>query len=117
MEEKKEEDMRATHGLLGAAAAAGLWLGAASTTASAAPIGTASTGLKAAAEDHAIAEQAAFRRCWWRKGVRHCRWYEGSRRLRRPGGGYSVHDPDAYPIGSSRWWQEMDRENRGGRRG
>jgi hypothetical protein len=23
--------------------------------------------------------------------------------------------PDAYPTGSSRWWEEMDRQNRGGR--
>jgi hypothetical protein len=115
MQDEKEENMRAAHWLPAATAAAGLWLGAASTAASAAPAGTAFAGLEAAAKGHAMAEKAAFRRCWWRKGVRHCRWYEGSRR--RPRGGYSVHDPDAYPIGSSRWWQEMDRENRGGRRG
>jgi hypothetical protein len=27
------------------------------------------------------------------------------------------NNPDAYPIGSSRWWEEMDRQNRGGNGG
>jgi hypothetical protein len=25
------------------------------------------------------------------------------------------NNPDAYPTGSSRWWEEMDRQNRGDR--
>jgi len=35
------------------------------------------------------------------------------------GGGYYYGPtlPEAYPAGSSRWWEEMDRENRGGRGG
>jgi hypothetical protein len=24
------------------------------------------------------------------------------------------NNPDAYPVGSSRWWEEMDRQGRGG---
>jgi hypothetical protein len=27
------------------------------------------------------------------------------------------NNPDAYPIGSSRWWEEMDRQGRGGNGG
>jgi hypothetical protein len=35
--------------------------------------------------------------------------------------GYHTHyreynDPDAYRTGSSHWWEEMDRQDRGGRR-
>jgi hypothetical protein len=35
--------------------------------------------------------------------------------------GYRSHyreynNPDAYPTGSNRWWEEMDRQDRGGRR-
>ena len=58
-------------------------------------------------------------RCYWRGGHRHCRWY-GSRH-RGPGYrgyGYRYYGPlypEAYRTGSSRWWQEMDREDRGGR--
>jgi hypothetical protein len=26
------------------------------------------------------------------------------------------NNPDAYPIGSGSWWQEMDRQGRGGRK-
>ena len=58
-------------------------------------------------------------RCYWRGGRRHCRWY-GSRH-RGPGYrgyGYRYYGPlypEAYRTGSSRWWQEMDREDRGGR--
>jgi hypothetical protein len=26
------------------------------------------------------------------------------------------NNPNAYPTGSSNWWQEMDRQDRGGRR-
>jgi len=67
----------------------------------------------AEANPHASSIVKAARHCWWSGGVRHCRW----------GGvyGYRSHyhvynDPDAYRTGSSRWWQEMDRLDRGGRR-
>jgi hypothetical protein len=32
------------------------------------------------------------------------------------GSGYYQHWADKLPIGSSRWWEQMDREGRGGRR-
>src|SRR5688572_12137504 len=52
-------------------------------------------------------------RCWWYRGERHCRRYGRSRVY-----GYSgPHYPEAYRTGSGRWWQEMDREGRGGRGG
>ena len=63
-----------------------------------------------------LVEKAA-RRCWWRGGTRYCRKYAGRRlygyRTRRA---YGVHEPEAYPTGSARWWQEMDRQDRRGRR-
>jgi hypothetical protein len=50
-------------------------------------------------------------RCWWHRGVRHCQRYRGYRVY-----GYSgPYRSDAYRAGSRRWWQEMDREGRGGR--
>jgi hypothetical protein len=53
--------------------------------------------------------------CWWRHGVRHCRWY-GNRYYGYRSRHREYNDPDAYPTGSSHWWQEMDRLDRGGRR-
>jgi hypothetical protein len=58
------------------------------------------------------AQEVAYRRCWWRYGERHCRW-SGPRY--RSYGYYGPLYPEAYPTGSRRWWQEMDREDRGGR--
>jgi len=75
-------------------------------TAHAAPLGTSERRL-AAPNGVPLAEPVA-RRCWWRNGVRHCRSYGVY--------GYSgPHYPEAYRTGSSRWWQEMDRQDRGGR--
>jgi len=59
------------------------------------------------------AEPVAYRTCWWRHGVRHCRNYRGARFYRYSG----PHLPEAYRTGSTRWWQEMDRQDRGGRGG
>ena len=75
-------------------------------TAHAAPLGASARTLSAH-NGIPLAEPAA-RRCWWRNGVRHCQRYGVF--------GYSgPHYPEAYRTGSSRWWQEMDREGRGGR--
>jgi len=65
-------------------------------------------------EAGASSVEQASKRCWSYRGVRHCD------RTRRNGSrsGYRVHNiPEAYPTGSSRWWQEMDRQDRGGRGG
>jgi hypothetical protein len=54
-----------------------------------------------------IEKAAAY--CWWRNGVRHCGYGYGPR--------YRTHGfPQHYRTGSRYWWEEMDREQRGGRR-
>jgi hypothetical protein len=57
---------------IGAASALAL-LGLA-TTAQAAPLGSATGGLKATAEDSSSVDKVAHRRCWWRHGHQVCRW-------------------------------------------
>jgi hypothetical protein len=44
------------------------------TPASAAPLASV-TGARAG-NDASATEQIAYRRCWWRHGIRHCRWVE-----------------------------------------
>ena len=61
------------------------------------------------------AETVAYRRCWWQYGQRHCRRYGSDYRGYGYRGYYGPLYPEAYRTGSSRWWQEMDREDRGGR--
>jgi hypothetical protein len=79
----------------------------------AAPAGAGVQGFAPSANEEGSGVQSiAYRRCWWRHGVRHCRRYRGR------GYGYRQwrpRDPEAYPTGSSYWWQEMDRQDRGGR--
>ena len=54
-----------------------------------------------------IEEAAAY--CWWRNGMRHCGYGYGPR--------YRTHGfPNHYRAGSRHWWEEMDRDQRGGRR-
>jgi hypothetical protein len=85
----------------GAAAASLITVGA-----HAAPM-TAATGVASS-----TVEQIA-RRCWIQNGVRYC-----DRSSRTNGSGYRVRNiPEAYPTGSKYWWEEMDRQNRGGRGG
>ncbi len=49
-------------------------------------------------------------RCWVNdNGVRRCRWFWNPRYREY---GY----PENYRTGSRRWWEEMDRQDRGGRR-
>jgi hypothetical protein len=53
-------------------------------------------------------------RCWWSHGLRHCRGV-GPRYYGYRGNYREYNNPNAYRTGSSRWWQEMDRLDRGGR--
>jgi hypothetical protein len=57
---------------------------------------------------------AAAGRCWVSDGVRHCRSLE-SRYYRYGSRNREYNNPDAYRTGSSDWWREMDRLDRGGR--
>jgi len=59
-------------------------------------------------------ERVAARRCWWEQGRRHCRPRTSARQT---GDDYYVRDADKLPIGTSRWWEEMLRENRAGNPG
>jgi hypothetical protein len=72
--------------------------------------------MAAAVGAQSAAQEVAYRRCWWRSGQRHCRWSGPGPGYR--GYGYRYYGPlypEAYRTGSNRWWQEMDREDRGGR--
>jgi hypothetical protein len=92
------------------AAACALTL-AGSSLAANAGIGSAANELGAAAREQSSLDRVAYRNCWWRHGVRHCRYHRSGRSY-----GYTgPHLPEAYPTGSTRWWQEMDRQDRGGR--
>jgi len=73
--------------------------------------GTAQAGpqsiFKTATEPSGI--EMAAQRCFWRGGQRQCA-SDSFRRHREYG------FPQDYRTGSSRWWEEMDREGMGGRR-
>jgi hypothetical protein len=73
----------------------------------AAPASAVATPELGAAVPSAV-ETVAYRRCVWIDGNRICRWYR-SPRVREYG------FPENYRTGSSSWWQEMDRTDRGGR--
>ena len=81
----------------------------------AAPI---SSNVQAATSTEATAvENAAYRRCWRRNGVTCCRWYgEGRLRGYRARPRYYEYDANRLPFGTSRWWEQMEREGRAGRR-
>jgi len=51
---------------------------AATATTQAASIGSAGSALRSATEGTAAVAKIAYRRCWWRQGVRHCRWYRSA---------------------------------------
>ena len=107
--------------LIGICGAISLGLTALGAQAATAPAGMAQTMAAVAAQPKS--QDVAYRRCWWRHGQRHCRWYDapypgvGHYPYRGDGYYYGPTLPEAYPAGSSRWWEEMDRENRGGRGG
>ena len=74
-------------------------------------VGTAQatvTSLTPGVEGASTVEKTASN-CWWRNGVRHCRGGSAVRYYER---GF----PQRFRTGSRRWWDEMDREGRGGRR-
>ena len=101
--------MEMRHWLIGAAGAVALAASAAA--ASAAPAGSMTGDLKSAAQAGSDVESVAYRRCWRNGyGERVCRWVGGGYGYR-----WSPNVPEAYRTGSSRWWQEMDRQDRGGR--
>jgi hypothetical protein len=95
--------------------AAGLALAPAPSQAT--PLGTGSAVLAGQASAGSLAEKAASRGCWWRNGVRYCgraarRGYD----YRPEGYGYTYGNPkaEAYPTGTSDWWNAMEREGRTG---
>jgi len=96
--------------LIGVCGATSLGLGALGAQAAPAALGMMRT--MAAVGAQSKPQDVAYRRCWWRHGHRHCKLYDGSY---RGYGYYGPNLPEAYPTGSSRWWEEMDREDRGGR--
>ena len=99
----------------------GASLGLSPLGAQAAPAASGMTQTMAAVGAQSKPQDVAYRRCWWQNGHRHCRWYDAPYRgygyYPYPSNGYYYGPtlPEAYPVGSSRWWQEMDREDRGGR--
>ena len=98
--------------LLGCCAAASLGLG--SLAVEAAPLAASGGQALAAVAGDVQAQPIAYRRCWWQDGSRHCRSYGSPYR----GYGYRYYGPlypEAYRTGTRRWWQEMDRDDRGGR--
>ena len=75
--------------------------------------------LGATAREASFVDKTASRRCWWRNGQRHC-VRVGQQRVygyRNQGSDYQEHIPEKLPYGSSSWWDQMVRENRGGNSG
>ena len=104
-----------------ATVAAALVAGLIANIAQAAPIATSAIDLKVAMQEASYTDKIASRRCWWRNGQRHCVRVGGSRSLvygsRSQGSDYYEHIPEKLPYGSSSWWDQMVRENRGGNPG
>ena len=89
-------------------ASSALALGAVATSSQASPL----DGLRTDKEQIYKVEPVADR-CWWRNGTRYCdRYHVHGYRGRYREYGF----PENYRTGSNRWWREMDREDRGGRR-
>ena len=61
------------------------------TAAQAAPLGAGGTDLKSGATAAPV-EKAAYRRCWFRNGVRYCRWFDDDY-------GYYDYDTPYYGYG------------------
>ena len=67
-------------------------------TAQATSIGGGASAFRVtAAAAGGVAEKIAYRRCWWRNGVRHCRWYRSGSSPYY--GVYSQQYPAGSPIG------------------
>jgi hypothetical protein len=100
--------------------AAALVAGFLANAAQAAPIATSAIDLKVATQEASYTDRIASRRCWWRNGERHCVKVGGSRvygARGQQGSDYYEHIPEKLPYGSSSWWDQMVRENRGGNSG
>jgi hypothetical protein len=99
--------MKLSHYLLGSATGLAMGLVGMTTAGFAAPLNAGPMS----ATPLSIEKVAA--RCWWRNGRRHCSYgYRSYRRSQYREYGF----PENYRSGSTRWWQEMDRQERGGRR-
>src|SRR4029453_14404133 len=83
-------------------------LGATATALRAGPMAGARMANEAANQRDARLERVAVRHCWWQQGRRHCRSHTSARQT----SDYYVRDADQLPYGTSRWWEEMLRENR-----
>jgi hypothetical protein len=90
-----------------------LALGATATALRADPMAGARMANEAANQRDARLERVAARHCWLQQGRRHCR----DRTSARQTSDYYVRDADKLPYGTSRWWEEMLRENRAGNPG
>ena len=128
--------------LLGSAAVFAMTAMAANAHAS--PMGGSARELASVGTAGTTVQQVANRVCWSENGVRRCRslnnvrvyGYRSPRANRAPAAGYQAPglygvgppvgygylpsreqietDPDAYPVGSTDWWQAMDALDRGG---
>jgi len=115
--ETRRTRMTFEHRLVTAAAA--LAVSIVATAAEAAPIASPVVDLGATAREASFVDKTASRRCWWRNGQRHC-VRVGQQRVygyRNQGSDYQEHIPEKLPYGSSSWWDQMVRENRGGNSG
>ena len=90
-----------------------LALGATAPTVEAGPLAGALMANEAAKQGNGRLDRVATRHCWWQQGRRHCR----GRSFARQTSDYYVRDADKLPFGTSRWWEEMLRENRAGNPG
>lgn len=91
----------------------GLALGATAAASRAGPLAGARMANEAANQGDARLERVVARHCWWQQGRRHCRGHIPARQT----SDYYVRDADKLPFGTSRWWEEMLRENRAGNPG
>lgn len=90
-----------------------LALAASAATLEAGTLASAPLTSAAVAQRDARLHRVAARHCWWQQGRRHCR----GRSFARQTSDYYVRDADKLPFGTSRWWEEMLRENRAGNPG
>ena len=90
-----------------------LALGATASKLPASPVAGALIGKEAVNQPDARLDRVAARRCWWEQGRRHCRLRAAAPQT----SDYYVRDADKLPFGTSRWWEEMLRENRAGNPG
>jgi len=100
-------------------AAVTLLAGMSAAAAHAAAIPNSVIDLRASAREASLVDKTASRRCWWRNGKRHCARVGGTRVYgsRNQRSDYHEHIPEKLPYGSSSWWDQMVRENRGGNPG